>query len=635
MQLLIAYAFDNDLGNGVADRFARVTAHYNSLWEVPVKENGFCVSGMGIQMWDAANSPWLWPSWQESQDLSVGTVYRPLGYERVVGDLPLEDSPVVLARTLLKHPKRVGDMNAPFVFAVLEKEAERLTLMTDALGLGNLYQLRFPDGWVWSNRPAAAVLFAGIRATADLIGWRTFAASSWFMGDRTPFEHVYVVPAGAQVGYERPSGHFESRIDFLANWTVGQGGRPLDPERLDEVSEGLKQIARSLQRMRPAPITIGLSGGRDSRLVAGAFLAAGVEMGLYTKSALPKEADISRQLVAALPDKLSHRIDEGQAIAAGAAGASSDAPPTLERTMGWHRIGEGLRPAALMPTPPPTGLRYSDTIWAMGAFGEIGHRVYRLGDLSDFEHLSFGRRFDLFVERLIKRLAQSGVSSQANEAAAWELRKALMDAARAGIDDHKVVNYWYASERLRRWGSMEDRADIATPLLIPEFFRSCFELTDEQREQVELHRALTARLVPEWAEIPYYRRDQVKEVMPAWWPRLAFAPDRDLISAIVDDPSSWGENYDVPLIQQWWRLLRTEPREGAERAIQNLIWRAVFEDFLSDLNGEERVVRRPAFMPEQPGAIHRARRFTARALNKVARTVDLPVDAWRKPTRHV
>ena len=70
--------------------------------------------------------------------------------------------------------------------AVLDPAGERLELFTDSIGVGRLFQLRLPDGWVWSNRPVAALLFAGVMARAAQRGWRYAAACGWFMDDATP-----------------------------------------------------------------------------------------------------------------------------------------------------------------------------------------------------------------------------------------------------------------------------------------------------------------------------------------------------------------------------------------------------------------------------------------------------------------
>jgi hypothetical protein len=627
MQLLLAYAFDRDQPSDLGARLDRVTSHYSPLWKVPIARRGSDLDRIGLQIWDATDSPWSWPSWQEDGDISVATVHPPFGYERVTGEVPVDCAPVLLAKALLAHPGRVGDLTAPFVIAALEKTEDRLTLITDGFGLGNLYQLRFPGGWVWSNRPAAACLFAGIRASADLVGWRAFAATGYFMGDRTPFENVYVVPPGTQVGYEARSGYFESRVDVLAGWAADRNGQPLAEERLEEVVEALKRTARSLERMRAGEILIRLSGGRDSRVVVAAFLAAGVDFRLHTDEGLPMEAQTSRQLLAAIPHSIAHHVDEGPRIPAGPV-EDPTIPPTLQRALGWHRVGEGLRNAYLVAVPPPSEFRYSDFATVTGSFGELGHRIYRqIGELSEFNSLPLGRRLELFVERLVKRIVQPvAVSKQAQEAAASEIRRTLYAAAGAGIDNGKMINYFYAAERVRRWGGLDERADVVTPLLVPEFVRSCFELNEQQREENALHVALTARLVPAWADIPYYgRKREHGGVLPSWEARLAFAPDRELINALINDSSSWGEAYDAPVVQDWWRSLRTKPGARSERTLQSVIWRGVFEDFLAEVNGEEVPTRTPARSTRSLGPVRRARRLTARALNKAARVVDLPV----------
>ena len=71
---------------------------------------------------------------------------------------------------------------------------ERLELFTDSIGVGRLFQLRLADGWVWSNRPVAALLFAGVAAAPLPRGWSFAAACGWFMDDSTPYDGVLAVP---------------------------------------------------------------------------------------------------------------------------------------------------------------------------------------------------------------------------------------------------------------------------------------------------------------------------------------------------------------------------------------------------------------------------------------------------------
>ena len=60
--------------------------------------------------------------------------------------------------------------------------------------------------------------------------------------------------------------------------------------------------------MSSGTIVADLSGGRDSRLVAAAALAAGLTVTLNTGGVEPGEADVAERLVAALPAEAARRV---------------------------------------------------------------------------------------------------------------------------------------------------------------------------------------------------------------------------------------------------------------------------------------------------------------------------------------
>jgi hypothetical protein len=622
MQVLIAYGLEREPADGeTAAGLARVAAHYERLWTVPVTRQGNDAGRVGLHVWDATDAPSRWPLWQQEPSIAVGSLYYPLGYEQVVGSVPVERAALPLARALLERPERVSDLTPPFVIGAFEPEAGRITLVTDALGVGRLYQLRFPGGWVWSNRPAAACLFSGVRAEADITGWRTFAATGWFMGDHTPFQRVHAVPAGTQVGFDAAGpGRIERRVDCLAGLAANRRGDALTADRIDDVAEALQDLARSVPRMWVGDIVVSLSGGRDSRLVAAAFLSAGVDLELYTNGAEAGEATTARELVAALPVPVHHRVDSGAWTE-----ASAGRPVTLERALAWHRLQEGLRMATYVSTRPPDGLGYSEHIGVSGGAGEIAHGHYYPWDIAELVALPYGERIESICERLVSRVVRrSGISHAARDAAAWQVRRVILSATTAGMDDAKVLDYFYAAERVRRWGTTAEGTGVVSPLLAPEFMRAAFDLTAQQRGENALHRAVTERLMPVWKDTPYYRRP-VDEVVPALRPRLSLAQDHELIGAVVGDPGSWGDQFDPGAVQREWQRLRSGvSRPQGEALLQRVIWRAVFDDYLAELNGEQRPTRTPVaeVRRRRTRPFERQRRFAARALCHVARLIN-------------
>jgi hypothetical protein len=636
MQVLIAYAFDRDPSAGeAAAGIERVENHYRPLFPVAFRRSGKDAGRVGLHLWDAADSPWNWPSWAEDDELSAATVYLPIGYERVIGDVAPEDAALPLARALAAKPGAVLEMTAPFSVATLEAGRSRVAVQADGLGLGRLFELRFPGGWVWTNRPVAAALFAGIRPKADVAGWRSFAASGWFMGDDSPIEGVHAVPAGSRIVYDAESpGRIASRVDALGVWAANRRGDALLPERIEAIAEGMRGLARSLSRMWPGVVASDLSGGRDSRIVVAALASAGVPMRLHTNGTEPGEADVAERLVSLLPEGMrpkEHQVNRPAATGTGVVNSVASENAMLPNALAWHRNQEGLRPATYLPTLAPAGLTFADYIAVGGASGEIAQGTYYPSDYADVGKLPRTARFEGFAQRLSASvIRRAGVSRAARQDTDELIRRSLARAVASGVDDVKMLDYFYADERLRRWGTTAERIGTITPLLLPEFVQASFDLTSEQRRADALHKAVTAALMPQWADEPYYQppADLVK---PAFRPRLGSAPDRDLVSAIVADPSVWSDAYEEPAVLKSWHLLLSGgggPRD--EELIQRVIWRTVYEDFLAEAAGESVPVRAPVAPAQLPSAakatspVAKARRLAARTLRKAADSADTP-----------
>jgi hypothetical protein len=351
---------------------------------------------------------------------------------------------------------------------------------------------------------------------------------------------------------------------------------------------------------------------------------------LNTGGAEPGEADVAERLVAALPaeaaSRVTHRVSRPTVTGpARTFGLAVDAP-ILPNVLAWHRNQEGLRPPTYLPSAAPNGLVAADHILMGGAAGEVAHGYYYPTDYAELSHVPWGNRLDTVAESLGERLVgASGGSVVARATAIARVRRSLEEALVSGLNDAKLLDYFYAAERLRRWGTTAERSGIVSPLLVPEFIRAAFDLTPIQRTENALHRAVTARLVPEWKDEPYYRAP-ARTVKPAWTPRLGHAVDRDGITSVVANSAVWADGYDTTLVAQSWRsLLDGRGGPADERLLQRVIWRAVFSDYLDEVNDEEGTPRTPlnespSIPPPRP--LVRGRRFAARGLRKLARMVE-------------
>jgi hypothetical protein len=639
MQTLVAYATrGNPDAEHVRAGIERVESHYRLRWR-QAQHRGVDLGGAGLHLWDKRESGCRWPSWVSDADMTVATLHAPLGYERVVGVLPPEVAAAPLARALLRSASTTLALTPPWVVAALADRS--LHLFTDGLGLGRLFQLRTDDGYVWTNRPAAAFRFSGAPAYASKRGWQYFAACGWFMAESTPYEGMTLVDAATHITWQFDRRDLVvSRLDSFGRWAdlrADSGSLRVDSS---ETARALTAVAASVGQVWDQQPSVNLSGGRDSRLVAAAFIRAGATLRLTTNDAVPGEADVARRLVAALDHLVEHVVIRPSGNSAGL----HIPVDVLRRGLEWHRYAEGLRPASYLPSSAPQTLAATDLVIG-GAGGELGHGHFYPSNVLAIADRPVDARVSAFKESLAARIiSAAGPSRQARGLVRAQIDRVLDAAVSVGIDDGTALDCFYARERLRKWGTTGERLGVISPLLVPEFVTAALRLTPAQRRTATLHRAVLAELVPAWAEVPFFApapsRRPAARLM-----RLADAADRDVVQSIIAD-EAWSQEYDARSVRRLWARSRSGASTAPDEALlQRLVWRSAFDDYLAELNGEPELCRSPVrVLPTRmPGltdwSMPHIRQETARRLwnsraGHAARRLPFVAQAARSLRRH-
>lgn len=580
MQTLVAFAFDRQPAPAeIAESAARVENWYAPLWPTPHRADQVIGRRIGLMLWHDAEPACRWPAWQTVGSGAVAGLHAPLGAESAVGSAATGLAPAALVQRLRSSPGDLLQLTPPFVLAAADVEQDELHLLTDGLGLGRLYELRSPAGWVWSNRPVAALRFAGVPAIADELAWRRMAACDWPMGEATPYAGVHCVPAATQI-LVSPTGCRRHTIDLLPQ-IVGAPRGDLDEQAVSEAADGLIAAARSVTTLWPGAPVLSLSGGRDSRLVAASFLAAGVEVRLRTDATIGGEADTARELVARLDRKVRHTVTDGASDTKPRV-ADGDGPYTRARQ--WHDISEGLRPAVYASNRPPRLLAKSGRVLVSGVGGEFAHAPAYPHDLDQMLRLPPPRRLDAFTQSLASHfLLPHGLADHSTAAASAQIRTVLEQAAAEGVDSGKAFDWFYAAERLRRWGLAGESSGRVMPLLTPAFLRAASTLSTAQSTTNALHDALIGRFIPAWADVPYFHatlRQRGAARRPKVWEE-----DPDRLAAVIADADDWGDAFDVRQVQAVWRRARAGRAAGRdELLLQRVLWRAAFTDHLAAVN---------------------------------------------------
>lgn len=600
MQTLIAYAIAARAAAPVEDGCRRVERAYDGRWqESPVRHLHNAPHG-GLILWEGGRFS-RWPAWSATGARSVASLYAPVGYERVVQAEPLATAPTRLATELDRCPSGMDEILPPFVLGSLDEDGDRLRLTTDSLGIGRLFELRTRWGWVWSNRPEAALAFAGEPYRMDEVAWAHNAVADEVFGHSSPYQGVRLVDAGTTITWD---GHAQRLAavsrDPVTSWSIPGAPGELSAS-MDAAVDSLTTVAASIGHLFPGTPTVALTGGRDSRLVAAAFLAAGTDITLTTHDALPEDLAVARDLIATLADPPEHRVKHV---------ASGDvAPPkawaAIPNATAWHDYAEGLRPYSYLHYRAPRHLDIPRPPTIGGAGGEVAHGFFYLAGRDILENLPPAEMISRFTDGILRRYHRVAGPRPAAVALVRErIRTSLFDIAAHGYDDFTVLDLFYLRQRLRRWGTTGERPGTISPLIAPAFIRACIGLTPEQRQANLLHRELTRRLVPQWADAPYYPAEYAgttttRTPIAPRIIRVADATDRDAVNSLVHDPTTWESVLRPEVVRQLWAdslAGHTDARE--ERVLRAMIWRAAFSDRLHLLDG--RAVRQRPHIPWTP-----------------------------------
>ena len=452
----------------------------------------------------------------------------------------------------------------PFVRVTRDAERDELTVINDWLGVGRLFMLQDADGVYFSNRPAALLLFADRKALRNERGWRFLVGCGWTMGQTTAYAHVSAVPPGQII---RAGASFRQADAGTQPWST-------QPTSLESVAEDLRQLARSVAERHGEPLVVDLTGGRDSRLVAAAFLSAGVDIQVHTHDGDPGEVRAAQELLELLPEPPKHLI-ENRAV------EPVDLSELSPRAVGWHRYSEGTRPASYLWLPPPQDLQ-PGPLAIGGAGGELAHQFYYpagafLDDPSRADRIRSARRI------ISKRITDKAVASQATRGAVRKrVTNVMTQAAESGITDETMMDCFYARERLHRWSTAGETDRIVSPLLMPSFITAAFAQTPQQRVDNVLHRELVRHLVPAWADVPFFHGG----TPPARaLPRVAQAADGNSIRARNLDSSDSHELVDIGTTERAWAASEAgESTPAEEQALCRMVWWESFNDHLTALN---------------------------------------------------
>ena len=411
-------------------------------------------------------------------------------------------------------------------FAAVKVDLQNLQLevLTDPLGMEQVYVHHRGPTVVVSNSVRLIEQTCGLTAI-DEIGASLFLSLGWVGGDRTLRESVQVLQGGTVHQWTfngvRTSVVYWPRTALLRLRAHG------DDEWVDDVACRVVSMLRVLSA-RFGPIECDLTGGRDSRVMVAALLAAGVPATYFTGGA-PGSADVRIGTDIAHAFRLSHYVDHNKAAVLP---CWDDAVRLLieqnDGLVNLWQVADCLfqdHPLARLPVH----------LWGTG--GEIARGFYyqHVPGLSTCQARDMMQAFPAALLGTDTAL----LTPQARQLALASVRDTCQGLLHEGFEPGDVPDAFYAYDRVRRWAGTNTRkmaqvCDLFTPFCTAPFLEAALAYPLADRIAGRLHVELIRATQPALLDFPFNKpagampkrsakrvvADTVREAAPAWLLRI-------------------------------------------------------------------------------------------------------------------
>jgi asparagine synthase (glutamine-hydrolysing) len=579
--------------------------------------------GPGWGLFAAGANPGNW-KWQQVavDDRTIAvSVGLPVG-------LPVEQlqrGPLELARELLSEQLTLHDVIPPFAMIAFDRVTGHFAIAQDWLGMAKLYTYRSQGVFAISNRPTMLPYVLGERLRPDPAGWATYLGSDAFICDSSPVIGVKQISAGRIIdGRQREGGRWDlsTTTTQTADELVAEAAATDVPVDLGLAADGIQRACTSLGTLWPGALPFGLSGGKDSRLVAAALISSGVVPRFSTRADTPAEAETATRLISLAKHARGIEIDH------------SVTPPFTPSRVAQHDLVQRARQLLIrydhsFPSTyvlrPPVGLTWPDALPAPsvgGACGEIATSKWLSPSWLDDEAVPAAD-----IQIALHRAVAQHVNPR------WqttEVRRRL-DIA---VDDltcrsktikirgSKILHWTYLVTRMRSWSTAGFNVNQITPLLTPEFVRVAFAMTLADKREAATHRDLTERLMPEWSGIAWVKNSAglSSTEIPKIWDGDGLAA---LEERLIDGPNEFTEWLDYHELNN--SLSRAKDGKGTAAdngALRAFIVLSVAAESFAELNKQ---IREPSRIHEirasaqpRPGKLY-LRKLASRAPKPIKR----------------
>lgn len=438
----------------------------------------------------------------------------------------------------------VANTNGTFAICLLNKDSGRMSIYNSFMRMEPVYYSQDKNGVYVANRAVFVNLLANDRTSIeyDISNMGAFASAGYYVSEYTPFKGVNVMPVNSEI--QLKNGKMRMNSIDNAEELIGTKKNPTSADYYD-LAQALIDSTAGIDTT--AQISLALTGGKDSRLLAAVFSAAGYPIETFTNGFETFPDVIVAQRVARQLG-LPHTVnipqtfnDEKSKVSFVLADMFAPSLEKIFQSEGMISVYENLGP----PYRPNTVVN-NKRISIGGNGGAILKggfaKVYKECNEADFA--KFKSTFCWGCENLFLPNQQKVFYDQLSE---------YLESNRSYAD---IMDRFYFKLRNGRWGASGNSATIVPRKVVKPFFDSvfakkCMMIDIDLRKNDMANYQILKHINPALTEVP-------------------FAEDR------------WGFEMDGPIDGNMaaWRL--REPVLGHKFGTSGFNWREAVFTYLKD-----------------------------------------------------
>lgn len=603
MPVFLAWTAKEPLPQASVDRRLQTIGRFLHLdaeepYAVQFLTDGHC----GLAFFEYRHNPFAIPLRCRTADRLSVSAYLPFGASRLVGRQALTEGGYMseLLDQIAKSPETIQALAPPQIFCRLDRQTHLLTLCNDWRGFGRLHEYKTTFGTVWSNKMAAALIFAGLPARLDESALADLAACGMFSGSGTGYQNLHRAAPGTLIEVDALSGKAVSR--YLSSAACGLTRSEPQPDAVEKAHAAIAAWMRELALFSHGRLRLNLSGGRDSRVVGAALLAAGLDCEMALCSPPAKDAELAKRLLnlagmATAVQEQARRAAIEQWYATH--GDLLDIADTFLRN-----TNSDISVKLFFSWPTAISDAAAGPLKICGDQGEVAHNCYYTCKMFEEEKTWLStrlgirpstKRFHGLVDTI--SVKSFGVTAFCGRQAAENIKRNVLTRAEAlGLDGFYRLDFLCLHLNLnRQWPGANGAFDRKTPLTVHPYAQNGFTQSIEAKLNSRFVRDVVASFLPAWRDVPFFHELPKKETedfylaYPTYW---EMKRGEELLEICGANSGAWQffdrkgvvDTFKAMMDKDYYQSLAHPKTSTINTTAQKLIWLMTMERNLNQIN---------------------------------------------------